>query len=292
MAMLIISFANMRNYFQISSVSFQKEDFKLISYNVHYFDYLYRKKEVKTRKDNIQTVLNELAEEKADILCLQEFSAANNELTQMAHNYMLKELNYKYFYRGGKSSLAIYSRFPLTNGKTINFDNSYNGCISVDAQIDNKNIKIYNVHLQSIKLGNDAEHILEKKDLLKQEADATKEKYSRIGGKLRKAFALRAEQVNMLNELFAKEKSAILLAGDFNDTPISYTYNILSKYLYDSFEQGGLGFGSTYAGNLPWLRIDYIFADPQINIHWHKVIKSAKASDHYPICAGLSIENK
>lgn len=288
-AMLIISFANMRNYFQIASASFQAEDFKVLSYNVHYFDYLYRKKAVKTRQENLQLILEELKESNADILCLQEFSGATSELSQTAHNYLLKTLNYKYFYKGGKSSLAIYARYPLSNGQTIPFANSSNSAISVEAIVEGNKIKIYNVHLQSIKLGDDADHILEKQDLSKKQADATKEKYSRIGGKLRKAFGLRAEQVRLLDSLFAKEKLPLLLAGDFNDTPMSYTHHVLSKYLYDSFTQGGFGFGSTYAGDLPWLRIDYIFSDPKINIHWHKVIKTAKASDHYPICAGLSL---
>ena len=292
LAMLIISFANMRNYLQISTTSFQKEDFKVLSYNVHYFDYLFRNKLVKDRTENLKIVLDELAQENADILCLQEFSGATKALTQSAHEYMLQTLKYPYFYKGGKSSLAIYSKFPLKAGKTIHFENSFNGGISAIATIGKTEVKIYNVHLQSIKLGEDAEHILEKQDLSKKQADATKEKYWRIGGKLRKAFILRTEQVKTLDQLFVQDTHTTILAGDFNDTPISYTYNMMSKYFYDSFVQGGWGFGSTYAGNLPWLRIDYIMATPMLKIHWHKVIKTAKASDHYPISVGFSLERE
>jgi endonuclease/exonuclease/phosphatase family metal-dependent hydrolase len=72
------------------------------------------------------------------------------------------------------------------------------------------------------------------------------------------------------------------VCGDFNDTPNSYVYRILSDRLQDSFKEKGLGIGTTFAGSIPLLRIDYILADMQFKINECKVIHN-KWSDHYPV---------
>ena len=72
-----------------------------------------------------------------------------------------------------------------------------------------------------------------------------------------------------------------------NDTPSSYAYGQLSDNLKDAFIERGLGFGSTYAGSLPLLRIDYIFASPKAHIERFEVLPY-QISDHYPIYARLS----
>jgi endonuclease/exonuclease/phosphatase family metal-dependent hydrolase len=287
-ALSLFSLGQMSSYFQLRFGAAGGEKIRIMSYNVHYFDYLHRRDKSVSRQKNMDIILSEISDAKADIVCLQEFSGATAALSTAAHEYMLGKNGYTYFYRGGRSSLAIYSRYPLENGETINFEDSHNGAICADAFIDGKKTRIYNLHLQSIKLGNDAEHILESSDLSKSKSAQTKQKYSRVSRKLRHAFAMRSEQAQTITAHLSKCKPAILLAGDFNDTPISYSYRQLTRYLSDSFRKGGTGLGSTYAGAIPWLRIDYILADPTFKIHWHSVRQSARASDHYPILVGLS----
>ena len=50
----------------------------------------------------------------------------------------------------------------------------------------------------------------------------------------------------------------MILCGDFNDTPLSYTYRQLSRKLTDSFIEKGRGIGNTYIGEFPSFRICYI----------------------------------
>ena len=77
----------------------------------------------------------------------------------------------------------------------------------------------------------------------------------------------------------------MLVIGDFNDTPQSYVYStILGNDLHDSFVVHGTGIGTTYAGSIPGLRIDYILSSNNIDITYHEVPK-LQYSDHYPVVA-------
>lgn len=74
----------------------------------------------------------------------------------------------------------------------------------------------------------------------------------------------------------------VILAGDFNDTPVSYFYRQVTDKLYDSFTESGNGFGSTYNGIFPLLRIDYIFHGEGLHSYNHTV-HSEQLSDHYAV---------
>ena len=76
--------------------------------------------------------------------------------------------------------------------------------------------------------------------------------------------------------------------GDLNDTPFSYTYQQLGNLLNDQFKAKGLGVGITYAGKLPGLKIDYIFADDNFNALSHQIIRT-KISDHFPVISRMKL---
>jgi endonuclease/exonuclease/phosphatase (EEP) superfamily protein YafD len=79
----------------------------------------------------------------------------------------------------------------------------------------------------------------------------------------------------------------IILCGDFNDTPTSFTYKQLSEGLNDSFANAGLGIGQTYNGKFPALRIDYILYSPELEIVNFKT-SEVSLSDHYPIISAFN----
>jgi endonuclease/exonuclease/phosphatase family metal-dependent hydrolase len=78
------------------------------------------------------------------------------------------------------------------------------------------------------------------------------------------------------------------LCGDFNDLPNSYTYNTISEDLEDVFTENGFGVGSTYSGNIPFLRIDYFLHTQGVNASDFNIIKN-NISDHYPIVARFQL---
>jgi endonuclease/exonuclease/phosphatase (EEP) superfamily protein YafD len=92
----------------------------------------------------------------------------------------------------------------------------------------------------------------------------------------------RSQQVNVLAGHVESCKYKVIVAGDFNDTPISYTYNRLMRSLEDSFQDAGNGIGSTYRGPLLGLRIDYVLHSKGLHANSY-LISEAGASDHRPV---------
>jgi endonuclease/exonuclease/phosphatase family metal-dependent hydrolase len=74
----------------------------------------------------------------------------------------------------------------------------------------------------------------------------------------------------------------VIICGDFNDTPTSYTYATISKGLTDAFLQSGTGIGKTYVGIFPTLRIDFILLSKELESLQTQTIEKP-FSDHYPL---------
>jgi len=74
-----------------------------------------------------------------------------------------------------------------------------------------------------------------------------------------------------------------ILTGDFNDTPLSYTYNRLLRGRKDSFVEAGSGFAATFSMFRPLLRIDYILVPEECEVKTHDVDDGTSFSDHYPV---------
>jgi endonuclease/exonuclease/phosphatase family metal-dependent hydrolase len=106
--------------------------------------------------------------------------------------------------------------------------------------------------------------------------------------RLRQAYIQRAQQVDILTEHIASSEYPVIVCGDFNDVPNSYTYFTVKGNLQDAFLKKGSGFGRTLRLISPTLRIDYILADKKFDITQFYVLK-VPYSDHYPIIADISI---
>ena len=99
---------------------------------------------------------------------------------------------------------------------------------------------------------------------------------------------IRAKQAEILTNHIASSPYPVIVCGDFNDIPVSYTYRTLSQNLNDAFEKRGFGFGTTYSGNIPALKIDYILTAKRIKIFNCTILK-VPYSDHYPMVSELGL---
>ena len=95
-------------------------------------------------------------------------------------------------------------------------------------------------------------------------------------------------QAKVLHAFIKSSPYPVIVTGDFNDTPVSYSYRKVRKGLSDSFVKTGYGAGFTYKGKYPSNRIDYILHDSKLKPTWFSVMKE-KYSDHYPVMAGFNI---
>ncbi len=104
----------------------------------------------------------------------------------------------------------------------------------------------------------------------------------RLGGKLKRAFLKRSEQVFKVKGHADACPYPYIISGDFNDTPTSFAVNQMSKGLKNAFREKGFGLGRTENGNFPNYQIDYIMASQQFDVLNYNIIEK-KLSDHYPV---------
>lgn len=177
---------------------------------------------------------------------------------------------------------GILTSLPIKNKGKISFGKkTVNSCVWMDVVIQKKTVRIYSVHLQSNKISDTASKIAKNGDLREKE---TWLDIKTIMGSYRQAAKIRAGQADEVAAHIAQSPHPVILCGDFNDTPISYTYHTLSHHLKDSFCEQGLGFGTTYAGKIPMLRIDYILTNNQFEIGAYERYQF-DYSDHYGVGA-------
>ncbi len=213
-----------------------------------------------------------------DILCLQEISKNHLPLVKKTSN-----LAHTHFHKGK----MILTNYPIKDRGNIQFDNSVNGCLWVDLKKGHQIFRVYNIHLHSNRITREAETIID--NIYTDKAQALT-KIRRMVGSYQVACQERAEQVHSILQHVDQCKHPVVIVGDFNDTPFSYTYQQFIERLDDVFILKGLGFGSTYAGTLPGLKIDYIFVDEKFEALSHQILRT-KISDHFPVLSFLKLKD-
>ena len=78
---------------------------------------------------------------------------------------------------------------------------------------------------------------------------------------LKGGFEDRAIQVKELEKWIEESPYPVMVCGDLNELPYGFAYGKIRKYLRNSFEDAGRGFGFTYHRKPGFLRIDNQFYD-------------------------------
>ena len=171
--------------------------------------------------------------------------------------------------------MATYSNFPIFKKGTVSIsgERTNNVCIYSDIAIAGDSIRVYNVHLASNWFEKEDYEFLDRPSVEGAES---------IIERLKTSFFKRAKQVKAIKAHMSTSPYPIIMCGDFNDTPTSFSYKQLSEGLNDSFTNAGTGLGQTYNGKFPKLRIDYILHSPEFKINSFKTTE-VNLSDHFPI---------
>lgn len=214
-----------------------------------------------------------------DIFCGQEVGLYAQEILDTA-------LDAKYKHTIKYKGAVIYSKHPIINKGQIDFSTKTNSCLYADIATPYCTLRVYSVHLQSNNISRDADKVLDEVDF--QDSDTWKG-FKGILSKYKKTSAIRAMQATEVKAHIEQSPYPVVLCGDLNDPPQSFTYRLLSKNLNDSFLKKGNGLGTTFGGRIPALRIDYIFVDPELTLVNHKVIKD-KFSDHFPVLSKITCD--
>lgn len=272
-------------YGNTSEVPAGCERTKVVSYNVRLFDLYNWTDNYKIKNE----IFGFLKDEDADIYCFQEFfhqDPPSNFITRDTLKKFLRAKNYAEAYthkliQRQFFGLAIFTTYPILDRGILNFDNdANNNALWVDVKRKTDTIRVYNVHLSSIRFQkSDYEAIGQDPGPGQKRKTATEQ---RIISRIKSAFIKRVHQTNEVLNHIKLSPYKVMVCGDFNDTPVSYCYGQFNSQLKDAFATSGSGWGSTYTGNLPLLRIDYVWYSEGLNATKFKV-HSEKLSDHYPV---------
>lgn len=275
---LLLGITFINKYYKIAQDDLPKvdSDFVVMSYNVRLFnlyDWIY------------QPYLNEdisnfIKEQNPDILCLQEYSNTNKvDFRMYPHKYKFIEG------KNTKIGQAIFSKYPIVNEGKIDFPNSTNNAVYVDLKRGKDTLRVYSIHLQSVRITPDVYEIDENIS-----DGVTQDRSKRMLKRLSAAFKEQQNQAEIIKKHKADCHYPIIICGDMNNSAFSYVYRSIKGDLNDTFEEAGSGFGNTYSFKYYPARIDYIFTDKKLVVKEHQNFTDFENSDHYPIVARLSFE--
>ena len=284
---LLLAIPAMRQYLPINRgndrLVTNRPGFSMLTYNVyHYVDV---EKELLDESINYNRTLQNIINADADIVAIQEKASSvyrrNGRLN--ITDEQVAQLNKLYPYRITEPRGQLLSKYPIRLLSDTTFTETAFTTV-FEADIEGRKVTIINNHLQSIGFTKDD------KELYVELTSATDSIEGKIGGakklssKLLDAFEQRARQVEAVDSIARSIGGNIILCGDINDTPNSYSYHVLKKNRRDAYLDLGTGPGYTYFANRMWVRIDYLLYEGDMQARYVNVLEK-RSSDHYPIYA-------
>lgn len=236
------------------------KDFSIMSFNTRLFN--------KYQWSDDPSIGNQIVAfiEKTDpsVVCFQEFDVSMKErFMSYPHAYISASDNSK------QAVQAIFSKFPIVAKGLLPFTNSTNAAIFVDLKIKGDTVRLYNVHLQSLRVKPEAASL---------EAGTRERLYKR----LKVSFAKQQAQADIIASHKNNSPHKLIVAGDFNTNQFSSVYHTIKGDLTDSFTSVGSGYGKTFDFKYFPMRIDFLLSDPGFEIAYHKSFP-LNLSDHFPV---------
>ena len=253
---MLLCYSQIRTYLPINfhTDHLPETSIKLLSYNIMGFDGA-------AKQDGKNPILTYLKESGADILCLQEYSTvqSSKHLSQKDVERELKAYPYHRINtvgsgKGHTNKIACYSKFPILSSRILDYPSEYNGSVLYEIKIGEDTVTLINNHLESNKLTK-ADKVMYEDMLKSPEKEKVKSGARLLIRKLAEASAIRAPQADTIaHEIAASPHPYIIVCGDFNDTPISYTHRTIAQDFWASLEHK---IYYKFEGNAP----DYISRD-------------------------------
>lgn len=235
------------------------------------------------RKPKQNRVIQYILRAQPDVVCLQEVEVSKSsdnltlpELREALSIYPYTYFDFKIYNSRRQYGNAVFSRYPLIDKHTLRYESRGNITSVCDIVLPGDTLRLYTNHLESNRL--------QHKDI--DLGTTTEQAQSTLQGtsaKLEKASEIRIRQAQAIHEDAKLSPHPVLIVGDMNTTPVSYTYHILQKGMRDAFLESSNGqFGHTFVKRGVGVRIDYILHSPELSASDFD-IPHVDYSDHYPI---------
>lgn len=255
---------------------------KIITYNVGNFGLQDKNTGIDSKEECADSIFAFLKTQDADIICLQEFFVEdiNKIRTYLSRNFKGYHSEYFFNHQNGQGAGNVtLSRYPVKDKGVIKFEESSNLALYTDYQTEDGAVRVYNCHFQSygISFNGIARAMLERDEAA----------FAETGRKVKRSILLRPKQVNQVFDHIESSPNVAFVCGDFNDNPMSYTYQRMIRGRKDSFVEGGKGLGATFSLLWPMLRIDYVLFPDKYQGISHQTFR-IPFSDHYPVVAEVT----
>nr|WP_236059736.1 endonuclease/exonuclease/phosphatase family protein [Chitinophaga rhizophila] len=234
-----------------------------------------------------------LQEASPDILCMQEFytnkgpgftnhiDSIRNTLHYPYHFFTNDMGHWDYWQYG----IILFSRLPILRASRIPCGYSSAGSgssfLQADLLVAGDTVRVITVQLKSYMFKGRDYDLLEK-------GNGSFSAIRSLAAKMKHTIHKRAAQSQQLAGLITQSPYKVIVCGDFNDTPVSYTYNTISMNMQDAFLHKGRGIGRTLSFLAPTLRIDYILAQRPIKIRSYNTFYK-EGFQHVPVMTSLSL---
>ncbi len=234
---------------------------KVTSFNAHS---IVPRSSINREKDKAYQAFSALiASEGSHVYCFQEvpgFQRAIKQGKELTTDPIPAELKIIQ----EKGGIGMLTKLPVADHSYEYFDYETNGYQWADLELPKGGIvRVINIHLQSNGISDMTEEVRAKGTIRDKK---TWKSIRGILGKFKRAAQKRATQAEIIAGVIRQSPHPVVVCGDFNDVPLSYTYRVISEGLQDTFKEKGVGLATTYAGHLPALRIDYILVAPAFDI--------------------------
>ena len=267
---------------RVARSEYKEGSLKVVSYNVGRFA-LHEADGVNNSTECADSIFDFIRRQDADVVCLQEFKIKDISQIKSYLSRKMKGYNLEYYLfpaSGGAFGNVTLSRLPVKGKGKIKFDESANLAIYTDHEYKGQKFRVYNCHFESYNISPTG--------IVKALAQRDSTILEETGTKMKRSITRRPKQVDKVFSDIENCPMDAFVCGDFNDNPMSYTYYRMTRGRKDAFVESGHGFGATYAGMWPLLRIDYIlFPDKYMSVS-HRIPR-IPFSDHYPVIAEISL---
>jgi len=126
--------------------------------------------------------------------------------------------------------IATFSKYPILKKSRIPFNTSYNAAMYTDILVGTETLRVFNVHLQSIRFRQEDYAFMDTVRL--KHPNQQMRGIKNIGSQLKKAFIMRAEQAEIIANYIKDSPYPVVVMGDFNDNPTDPSMRILSRGRY------------------------------------------------------------
>jgi len=267
--------------------------FKILSFNVQEFEQM----ENQQPGGELLSIFDFFCNEDPDIICLQEFFVDewDEEFNETNIRQQLDQMPYCHMElpKRNESGVVTFSKFPIIRKELVHAEEDIiNACICSDLLIGADTVRVYNVHLESIGFQKRETRLLNNVVKIRYGWSDIRAVLSIIWH-LKTAFVERAKQVDILTSHIEQSPYPVIICGDFNDPPTSYSYQKVRKNRKDAFIEAGYGRSATFnVGYIASFRIDYIIYSDIFKAYDYKS-PHVHLSDHFPVmCRFVSFSHE